>query len=185
MSKRRKKNIMLVGYMGCGKSTVGRKAARAFQMEFLDTDEVISQEEGCPVSELFATKGEEYFRKKETELIQRLLKEPKGMLIATGGGLPMREENRSLLKELGHVVYLKCTVETLVKRLSGDITRPLLADGNLEEKITSMLEIRNPVYESVADLIIETEGKSFYETICILERIIKKKKEKNNETVNH
>lgn len=177
MKPRKNRNLILIGYMGCGKSTIGMKSARAFEYRFTDTDALIEEEENCTVSELFAAKGEEYFRTRETETLKKLMREPKGMIIATGGGLPMREENAKLLKELGTVIYLKCSVETLVGRLSGDTKRPLLAEGNLEEKIKTMLDIRGPVYEAVADVVLETGGKSFYEIICSLENIVKEKRE--------
>jgi len=168
------KNIILIGYMGCGKSTVGRKAARAVEYTFLDTDELIETEEGMPISKLFEEKGEPYFRGKETEIICRLLEEPKGKIIATGGGLPMKVGNAELLKKLGTVIYLKVETETLVKRLSGDKSRPLLQDGDLKEKIDTMLAIRGPVYEACADVILQTDNMSFYEIICRIEKLLEK-----------
>ena len=168
------KTIVLIGYMGSGKSTIGEKTARSLGMEFLDTDVLIEQQEGMTISELFAQKGEAYFRQKETEVIKELKKEKKKMVLATGGGLPMKEENQVLLKELGRVVYLKASVDTLVERLKEDTTRPLLKEGDLRKKIDTMLEIRNPIYEKVADIVLETDTKSIYETICCLERLQKK-----------
>jgi len=173
MKADKNRNIILVGYMGCGKSTVGRKAARALQYQFFDTDALIEAEEGTAIATLFETHGEPYFREKETELLRRLVKEPKGNIIATGGGLPMREENRSLLKELGTVVYLKPSNDTLVARLTGDKARPLLQNADVREKVETMLAIRGPVYEAVADVIIETDGMSFYQIICRLENLVK------------
>ena len=177
MKPRKNRNLILIGYMGCGKSTIGIKSARALDYRFVDTDALIEEEEGCTISELFAAKGEEYFRTRETEMLRKLVKEPKGMMIASGGGLPMREENAKLLKELGTVIYLKCSVDALFGRLSGDTKRPLLTEGDLKEKIKTMLAIREPVYESVADVVLETGGKSFYEIICSLENIVKEKRE--------
>ena len=168
------RNIILIGYMGCGKSTVGRKAARAVEYTFLDTDERIETEEGMPISKLFEEKGEAYFRAKETETICRLLEEPKGKIIATGGGLPMKEGNPELLKKLGTVIYLKVETETLVKRLSGDKNRPLLQNGDLREKIETMLAIRGPVYEACADVVLQTDNMSFYEIICRIEKLLAK-----------
>ena len=95
-------------------------------------------------------------------------------IIATGGGLPMREGNSGLLKELGTVIYLKAETDTLVKRLSGSTTRPLLQSGDLREKIETMLAIRGPVYEACADLILQTDNMSFYEIICNIERLLAK-----------
>lgn len=157
--------------MGSGKSTIGEKTARSLGIEFLDTDVLIEQQEGMTISELFAQKGEIYFRQKETEMIQKLKKESKKMVLATGGGLPIKEENQVLLKELGTVVYLKASVDTLVERLKGDTTRPLLKEGDLRKKIETMLEKRNPIYEKVADVVLETDTKSIYETICCLEQL--------------
>lgn len=168
------RNIILIGYMGSGKSTVGRKAAKAVEYNFLDTDVLIEKEEGMTISKLFEEKGELYFREKETETIRRLIAEPKGNIIATGGGLPMREGNAELLRELGTVLYLKAETDTLVKRLSGDTARPLLQNGDLREKIETMLAIRGPVYESCADVILQTDNMSFYEIICNIEKLLAK-----------
>lgn len=167
------RNIILIGYMGSGKSTVGRKAARAVEYTFLDTDALIEKEEGMTISKLFEEKGEPYFREKETETICRLMAEPKGNIIATGGGLPMKEGNAKLLKELGTVIYLKAETDTLMKRLSGDTARPLLQNGDLREKIETMLAIRGPVYEAAADLVLQTDKMSFYEIICQIENLLK------------
>ena len=168
-----KNNIILIGYMGSGKSTVGRKAAKAVEYNFLDTDALIEKEEGVTISKLFEEKGEQYFREKETETIRKLIAEPKGNIIATGGGLPMKEGNAELLKELGTVIYLKAETDTLMKRLSGDTARPLLKNGDLREKIETMLAIRGPVYEATADLVLQTDNMSFYEIICQIEKLLK------------
>ena len=167
------RNIILVGYMGSGKSTVGKKAARAMEYTFLDTDALIEQEEGMAISEIFEKKGEPYFREKETEMILKLLAEPKGNIIATGGGLPMKDGNAELLKKLGTVIYLKAETDTLMKRLSGDTVRPLLKNGDLREKIDTMLAVRGPVYEACADVVLQTDTMSFYEIICLIERLLK------------
>ena len=167
------RNIILIGYMGSGKSTVGKKAANAVEYAFLDTDVLIEQEEGMPIAKLFEEKGEPYFREKETETIKRLIAEPKGNIIATGGGLPMKAGNASLLKELGTVIYLKAETDTLVKRLSGDTARPLLKNGDLREKIETMLSVRGPVYEACADMVLQTDNMSFYEIICQIENLLK------------
>jgi len=173
MKPDKNRNIILIGYMGSGKSTVGRKAAKAVEYNFLDTDALIEKEEGMTISKLFEEKGEPYFREKETETIRKLIAEPKGNIIATGGGLPMKEGNAELLKELGTVIYLKAETDTLMKRLSGDNARPLLKNGDLREKIETMLAIRGPVYEATADLVLQTDNMSFYEIICQIEKILK------------
>ena len=172
MKIKKDKNIVLIGYMGCGKSTVGRKAARAVQYTFLDTDTLIEKEEGMTIAKLFEEKGEAYFRKKETETIKQLLAGEKGNIIATGGGLPMTEGNPKLLKELGTVIYLKAENETLFQRLSNDKSRPLLKNSDLKEKIETMLAIRGPVYEECADLVLQADSMSFYEIICQIEKLL-------------
>ncbi len=174
MEKYKQENIILIGYMGSGKSTVGRKAAKAVEYQFLDTDALIEAEEGMSISRLFEEKGEAYFREQETEVIRRLLDGPKGKIIATGGGLPMKEGNAELLKKLGTVIYLKAETDTLLKRLSGDTARPLLQNGDLREKIETMLQIRGPVYEKTADVVLQTDDMSFYEIICQIEKLLKK-----------
>lgn len=158
-------HLILIGYMGCGKSTVGQRLARAWNRQFADTDTLIEEAEGCTVSELFARKGEEYFRKKETELLRMLLSRKERMVLATGGGLPMRQENAELLHQLGFVIYLRAEEETLLERLSHDTKRPLLAGGDRREKIHRMLKQRDPVYLTVADAYLETDTLSMYETI--------------------
>lgn len=173
MKPDKNRNIILIGYMGSGKSTVGRKAAKAVEYNFLDTDALIEKEEGMTISKLFEEKGEPYFREKETETIRKLIAEPKGNIIATGGGLPMKEGNAELLKELGTVIYLKAETDTLMKRLSGDNARPLLKNGDLREKIETMLAVRGPVYEACADLVLQTDNMSFYEIICQIEKLLK------------
>ena len=173
MKPDKNRNIILIGYMGSGKSTVGYKAAKAVEYKFLDTDVLIEEAEGMSISKLFEEKGEPYFREMETETIKRLIAEPKGKIIATGGGLPMKEGNAELLKKLGTVIYLKAETDTLMKRLSGDTARPLLKNGDLREKIETMLAIRGPVYESTADVILQTDNMSFYEIICQIENLLK------------
>lgn len=171
MKINKNRNIILIGYMGCGKSTVGRKAAKAVEYTFLDTDALIEQEEGMTIAKLFEEKGEPYFRAKETEVIRKLINEPRGNIIATGGGLPMKEGNAELLKQLGTVIYLKAETETLMKRLTGSgDSRPLLQNGDLRNKIETMLAIRGPVYEAAADLVLQTDTMSFYEIICQIEK---------------
>ena len=174
MKANKNRNIILVGYMGSGKSTVGRKAAKAVSFNFLDTDDLIEEEEGMTISALFEAKGEPYFREKETETLQRLIEAPKGNIIATGGGLPMKEGNDRLLKELGTVIYLKAETDTLVERLSGSTTRPLLKNVDLREKVETMLAVRGPVYEACADVVLQTDHMSFYEIICKIEKLLEK-----------
>lgn len=156
------KNIILIGFMGSGKSTVGKFYANKNNMKQIDTDLYIENKQNRKVSEIFASDGEEAFRMMETDCIRDLLNQThERYVVSVGGGLPMREINRRLLHELGVIVYLKADISTLEKRLSGDKKRPLLQGGNLHDKIASLMEQRESVYEELADLVIKTDNKSF------------------------
>lgn len=164
-----KNNIILIGFMGSGKSTVGLELARQLDFSFCDTDALIEEKEQTSISNIFAAKGEEYFRELETALLQELLEGREQRVIATGGGLPLREKNAALLKELGLAIYLKVTKDTVLKRLEGDTTRPLLAGEQVEEKIEKLLAYREPLYEIAAHIPVRTDEKSVEE---IAEEII-------------
>lgn len=152
------KNIILVGYMGCGKSTVGKWFSRTTGMVFLDTDELIETQQGKTISAIFAEEGEAAFRDMETEAVKGLIaKKKEGYVISTGGGMPVREENRRLLKQLGTVFYLKAMPETVYERVKGDTKRPLLQCEDPLGRIKEMLEQRGPAYEDAANFVIEVD----------------------------
>ena len=156
------KNIILIGFMGSGKSTVGKFVANNNNMKQIDTDWYIESKQNRKISEIFETDGEEAFRRMETDCIKELLKNVDNKyIVSVGGGLPMKEENRGLLHQLGTIVYLKAEISTLEKRLSGDKKRPLLQGGELHDKIASLMEKRESVYEELADIIVQTDNKSF------------------------
>lgn len=158
------KNIILIGFMGCGKSTVGIKLSYHLRRALEDTDKLIEKEEGRTISEIFKTDGETYFRSLETECLKKLIQTTDGKIISVGGGLPIREENHVLLKELGTVIYLRATPETIYERVKHDTTRPLLQGDNPQEKIRTLLQERTPIYEQAADFVIDVDNKDF-ETI--------------------
>ena len=153
-----KENIVLIGFMGCGKTTVGIRLSYRLKRPVEDTDKRIEREQGMTVSEIFASRGEETFRKLETQLLECMCREETFRIVATGGGLPMRPENRSLLKKLGPVVYLRVQPETVYERLKEDTTRPLLRGEDPMGRIRSMLEQRHPVYQQTADLVVDVDG---------------------------
>ncbi|MFQ9637162.1 MAG: shikimate kinase [Eisenbergiella sp.] len=153
----------MTGFMGSGKTTVGIRLSYRLRQQLVDTDRLIERKRGRSISEIFAGQ-EEGFRRMEAAL--RSLLETEGeQIISTGGGLPMREENRMLLKELGTVVFLRVSAETVYERLKGDDTRPLLQKENPMEEIRRLLEIRNPVYQAAADITVDVDGKDFEEII--------------------
>lgn len=170
-----KDNIILTGFMGCGKTSVGIRLSYVAKRTFIDTDKWIEKRQGKSVSQIFEDDGEKAFRRMETDCIRELIDTAQRQIISTGGGLPVRKENRELLHRLGKVYYLKVTPETVYERLKGDTTRPLLQGDNPQEKIKMLLEEREPFYMEGADAVIEVSGKSFDE---IIEQIVQKMEEK-------
>lgn len=158
-------NIILIGFMGCGKSSVGVRLSYELRIPLLDTDKEIERQRKAAVSEIFEKYGEEAFRNMETECLIGLLKDKDEKIISVGGGLPLRSENRALLKELGRVFYLRVSAETVCKRLAGDTTRPLLQGENPKEKVRELLGKRSSIYEAAADVIIDADDKGFDELI--------------------
>lgn len=156
-----KNNIILIGYMGCGKTTLGKKISYRERIALLDTDKRIEQKQKKTINEIFDEDGEGAFRQMETDCLKEILAYSDRYVISVGGGLPMKEENRALMKQLGTVVYLKATPDTIYSRLKNDMTRPLLRGDNPQEKIKSMIEMRNPYYEEAADYIIHVDDKGF------------------------
>jgi shikimate kinase len=158
-------NIILIGFMGSGKTSVGKQLAKKLKYTFCDTDQLIEKENKTSVQDIFATNGEEYFRKLETTTIRELYGSMTKTILSTGGGLPITEGNGQLLRRLGYVIYLKASKETLLKRLQGDTSRPLLVGDHVEERVENLLQLRTPLYEKVAHLTVTTDQKKFYEII--------------------
>jgi shikimate dehydrogenase len=155
------RNLILEGFMGSGKSTVSEILADKLGLDILDTDEAIEKTEGRSVSDIFEEEGEEAFRDMETDLITTVVNDHwRDMVISLGGGLPVREENRSLLKKAGKVVYLKAAPETVLERLKGDDTRPLLRCDDPLGRIRELQEKRASFYEEASDLIVDTDKKT-------------------------
>ena len=154
-------NVILTGFMGSGKTTVGLRLSYRLRQAVVDTDKEIEREENRTIAEIFAAQGEAYFRDKETECLRRLIKSAKNQIISVGGGLPLRAGNRELLHELGQVFYLRAEAETIYGRLNGDTTRPLLQGSDPEEKIRTLIKERDPLYREAADVIIQVDAKNF------------------------
>lgn len=161
----KRQRIVLIGFMGSGKTTVGLKLSYRLRMPVEDTDKLIERREGCSVRELFAAKGEAYFRQCETELLEELERSTFSKIYSVGGGTPLREENRKLLKQMGTVVYLRARPETVYERLKGDSTRPLLQCPEPLERITELLESRGGAYEACADVTVDVDSLDIDETV--------------------
>lgn len=159
MERLKQSNIVLIGFMGCGKSTIGHRLAEKYNFTFVDTDQLIEERAGCTISELFATKGEQYFRDMETDILSEMVRKSKRQIIATGGGMPVREENQKLLRKLGVVVFLNVTPETVLKRLEGDTTRPLLQKATKEQEVRHLLTERKFVYQMTAHKTVRVDDK--------------------------
>ncbi|MBO5852286.1 MAG: shikimate kinase [Clostridia bacterium] len=161
-------NIILCGFMGSGKTTLGESLAEHFGMELIDTDKEIEKRENRSIADIFSSEGEAYFRGLETELIKEL-KNRENLIISLGGGLAANRVNHPYLKEAGRVILLECSVEETLRRISGDATRPLTAGGR--EDIVERYNKRKPIYEEVADIVVDSSGdinRTFNAVISIL-----------------
>lgn len=157
MSQKRK-NIILIGFMGSGKTTVGVKLSYRLRMPVEDTDKMIEKRFGMSVSEIFAREGEAAFRAMETEVLREIAQQDFTRIYSVGGGTPVREENRPLLKACGTVIYLRAKPETIYERLRGDTTRPLLQCEDPLTRIKTLMGERSAAYEECADLIVDVDA---------------------------
>lgn len=153
---------------------MGRRLSEAFNQEFVDTDALIEQSQEMTISEIFKQKGENYFRNLETELLRKLLEKDGEYVISVGGGLPLREENRRLLQELGQVIYLKAVPDTIYNRIKGDVTRPLLQTDNPKARMIEMLGEREEKYLAAAHNIVIVDEKNISQIVDEIVEIRKK-----------
>ena len=153
--KERGNAIVLIGFMGAGKSSVGRTLARMTGLSRFDTDEMVAARFGLSIAEIFAKHGEEKFREAETKTLRELSGKAQAIVV-TGGGIVLRPENVELLREIGTIVYLSADEETLFKRISRRQTRPLLRTENPRATLNELLEKRLPFYRSAADVEVDT-----------------------------
>lgn len=154
-----KRNIYLVGPMGAGKSTIGRVLAAELHLGFRDSDRVIEERTGADIPWIFDMEGEEGFRDRESAVLEELSKDQK-IVIATGGGIILRQQNREIMKSSGYVCYLTASIEQLVERTARDKKRPLLQVENPRQKIIDLVALRDPLYREAADFIINTDRRS-------------------------
>ena len=155
-----KRNIFLVGPMGAGKSTIGRELADKLHLEFFDSDQEIEKRTGADIAWVFDLEGEEGFRKREENVIDDLT-EKQGIVLATGGGSVISNKVRNRLSARGIVVYLETTIDKQVARTQRDRRRPLLQTSEEPRSVLEKLAVeRNPLYEEVADVIIQTDDQS-------------------------
>jgi len=153
------RNIYLVGPMGAGKTTIGRLLAAELHLLFADTDREIEDRCGADIPWIFDVEGEHGFRDREQAMLAELTERP-GLVLATGGGIVMREANRALLKSSGIVVYLAASVDQQYQRTVRDRKRPLLQTDDPRAVLQRLFELRDPLYQEVADLVVQTDGRN-------------------------
>ena len=162
------KNIVLVGPMGSGKTTVGRRLAMELNQYFFDTDYEIINKTGVSIDHIFDVEGEDGFRKRESEVLENLCNMT-NIVLATGGGVVLLPQNRIVLKSAGIVVYLSSSIEQLLRRTAKSKTRPLLENSSDRKKtITDIVNARDQYYRDVATIVIDTSGKKLNEVINII-----------------
>lgn len=161
-------NIFLIGFMGAGKSTIAGELAKCLKMERVEMDEMIVQNQGMAITDIFAKYGEPYFRDLETSTVIELQKRSK-TIVSCGGGAVMREENTAHMKTNGRIVLLTAKPETIYERVKDSTDRPILNNNMNVEFISSLMEKRRERYEAVADIAIATDGKN---PVQICEEII-------------
>lgn len=152
-------NVILVGFMGVGKSTVAWELQRLADLQILEMDRIIEDREGMSIPEIFKIHGEGYFRNAETSLL-RDFRSVSNAVISCGGGTVMREENVELLQDIGPIVLLTAKPETILNRVREDTGRPLLEGRKNVEAIRELLEARRPWYEAASDFCVATDGKT-------------------------
>ncbi len=152
-------NIVLIGFMGAGKSTISDFLRTVFAMEIVEMDQIIAERQGMSISDIFENYGEEYFRDLETNLLIEMQSRT-NVVISCGGGVPMRERNVVEMKKNGRVVLLTAKPETILERVKDNHDRPLLEGNKTVPYIAQLMEKRREKYEAAADIVIETDGKS-------------------------
>ena len=170
-----KNNIILIGPMGSGKTSIGKKLSKMMKFDFIDTDHIIENRTGVDIPTIFEHEGEEGFRKRENSIL-RELSNIKNTVVGTGGGIIISHENRKIIKNLGFVVYLTASIKELTYRTEQDKSRPLINSTNTQEVIANLIKERQEFYEKTSNIKISTDN---YDTVKI-SKIIIKDYEKNN-----
>lgn len=165
-------NIFLVGPMGAGKSTIGKRLAKQLNMAFSDSDSEIEARTGVDIATIFDIEGEEGFRKRERQMIDELTAK-KNTVLATGGGAILAKENQRCLTSRGHVVYLRTSVAQQLARTSHDKSRPLLASGDPEARLKEIMRQREPIYDEIADMVVDTDHRHVNQVVKDIQKSLR------------
>ncbi len=157
-------NVVMVGMMGCGKSAVGRKLAESLKLTFVDVDQLIIEDAGRSIPEIFKDEGEAGFRNRERRILESL-RALSYHVIATGGGAVLTAENRRVIRSLGYVAWLTASIDTLLFRVSQNRERPLMQTADPRARLEELMEQRKPYYREVANIVIDTTELSMCETV--------------------
>lgn len=166
-------NLILIGMMGSGKTTVGRSLAKHLGKSFIDSDKEIQKNTGVSIPHIFDIEGESGFRQRETAVILDLIRRD-NMVLATGGGSVLAEKNREMLRQNGIIIYLKATVHDLWQRTKHDRNRPLLQTEDPYAKLTELYHQRDPLYQELADIVILSSRQSVHALMLRLSDEIEK-----------
>ncbi|MGC8467213.1 MAG: shikimate kinase [Acidithiobacillus sp.] len=167
--------IVLIGPMGCGKSTIGRLLAARLRCSFLDSDAIIVRQTGVDIPTIFAIEGESGFREREHKVLQELSQREDSFVLATGGGAILRPDNRPLLRNIGEVIHLDISIDEQMKRIRHDRNRPLLQVDDLPARLAQLAEERAPLYQEVAHWRIFSDG---LRADQVLSRILRHRRER-------
>ena len=152
-------NIFLIGPMGAGKSTIGRRLAAALDKVFVDADHALEERTGVQIPLIFELEGEAGFRKRESEMLARLVVR-EGIVLATGGGVVLSAQNRAHLAEHGFVIYLDAPIDLLVARVARDRHRPLMQTADPKATMREIMRARDPLYRESADIVVRSTHRS-------------------------
>lgn len=161
--KGQKQRIFLIGPMGCGKSSIGKALALMMEKPFVDMDELIVQQAGMSIPDIFAKEQEAGFRRRETEVVKLSLKYE--AVIATGGGVVVTPENLPILAQNGTVVYLRADVDTQYQRTRKDNNRPMIYADDRRKRLQEIFDFRDPLYKSIADITVDSGKNSIHDCV--------------------
>ncbi len=161
LQRKQGKKLVLIGFMGAGKTTAAQAYAKAYGLPLIDTDVEIEKKAGMAIADIFKQQGEEAFRRIETQVLEELIEKKGAAVISVGGGLPMGVQNRPLLRQLGKVVYLDVSAETVLQRIGSDVSdRPMLCGCDVKERIGGLLTERRPVYQELSHVSVDVNGRT-------------------------